>query len=182
MGDAVAEQLHCCARCTRGLVVRQLSRARCRVSQARLHRASTSSAMPAGTQLACLHAVGWRLMAGTWSLRSEKDTCASHGHTHPRGKSAFKALQWFQAVMLWKMLAGRSILYTRMMPRDQDREEPFLLPELDDTDHRKPAHLRTCYMDALGPQRTCLPFPARQNCIKLGEEGFPNLVDPNFSA
>lgn len=62
-----------------------------------------------------------------------------------------------------------------MMPWDQDRGEPFLLPQLDDSGHRKLVHFRTRYMDALGPQRTGPRLPAQQNCIILGEEGLLNL-------
>lgn len=43
---------------------------------------------------------------------SKKDRRTSHSRTHPDGKSTYKVLQLFQALMLWKVLAGRSILYT----------------------------------------------------------------------
>lgn len=95
-------------------------------------------------------------------------------HT-PRWKKHIQATAVVSSTDAVEGVARRSILYTWMMPRDQDRGDPFLLPRLDDSGYRKLAHFRTCYMDALGPQRTCPPFPAQQNCIKLGKEGLLNL-------
>lgn len=55
--------------------------------------------------------VGCLWQAGAPSA-AKKDTRTSHSHTQPDGKSTRELLQLFQARMLWKLLAGRSILYT----------------------------------------------------------------------